>query len=699
MGNKRTLRFSEVQATEKKLIARQRKNRDDNENRKLYTGLAISGGGIRSASFGLGVIQALQQKGWLKKLDYLSTASGGGYIGTSLTWFNELHKNNGGFAFASNEQGARHESGDTDDGFDSSDVNFIRQHANYLAPSSYLNTISLLGVILRGMLVSFSIYFSLLLALMIVIDAHQLLEKAMRYPDTLLGIFVLTSFIYALSTFLFTRNSILIYRGRTFVQCLQGILLLLAFVTALLASLPYALRLITWLRMDVLPVASTSTVLGIAGTLFQYFKQQKASKNSMFSTLRISLTAGLLIYGLLLLALHLAMQINAIQQTLEGFIAAAAFGLLFGLLVNLNYLGLSRMYRDRLMETFLPNPVNVKKNEWGLATRADRYKLSQANGEDTVGPYHLINATVILVDSKKVKYRDRGGDNFLLSHLYCGSDATRWVATRNFDNNGMTLATAMAISGAAVNPNAGYSGGGATRNRLVSFLMVLLNLRLGYWAANPYAADIRGLTASLLKPNFIYPGLRQGLLGRRLDTRAGYVQLADGGGFENTAIYELIRRRVDLIFLSEAGGDPDYTFSDIANASEKVRVDFGVEIVFDKDFGPEGMIPGSSNAGKNLVEKYAFAERGFAIARVEYPKSDREPAKTGLLIMIKATMIEDVPVDVLAYKSFDDTFPNQSTTRQQFFDERQLESYRALAVALTDGFFSANEKQNWLPEI
>ena len=47
-------------------------------------GLAFSGGGIRSATFNLGVLQALAKLGLLKHVDYLSTVSGGGYIGS---WF------------------------------------------------------------------------------------------------------------------------------------------------------------------------------------------------------------------------------------------------------------------------------------------------------------------------------------------------------------------------------------------------------------------------------------------------------------------------------------------------------------------------------------------------------------------------------------------------------------------------------------
>ncbi len=50
-------------------------------------GLAFSGGGIRSATFNLGVIQALAEEKLLQKFDYLSTISGGGYIGSWLSLF------------------------------------------------------------------------------------------------------------------------------------------------------------------------------------------------------------------------------------------------------------------------------------------------------------------------------------------------------------------------------------------------------------------------------------------------------------------------------------------------------------------------------------------------------------------------------------------------------------------------------------
>src|SRR5262245_41406917 len=53
--------------------------------------LCLSGGGIRSATFNLGVLQALAKHGLLERMDYLSTVSGGGYIGSWLTSWIHRH--------------------------------------------------------------------------------------------------------------------------------------------------------------------------------------------------------------------------------------------------------------------------------------------------------------------------------------------------------------------------------------------------------------------------------------------------------------------------------------------------------------------------------------------------------------------------------------------------------------------------------
>src|ERR1700686_2086323 len=60
-------------------------------NDQARTALSISGGGIRTATFALGVIQGLSTARILDKFDYLSTVSGGGYIGSWLSSWARLH--------------------------------------------------------------------------------------------------------------------------------------------------------------------------------------------------------------------------------------------------------------------------------------------------------------------------------------------------------------------------------------------------------------------------------------------------------------------------------------------------------------------------------------------------------------------------------------------------------------------------------
>lgn len=91
-------------------------------------GLALSGGGIRSATFNLGVLQGLARLGLLRRVDYLSTVSGGGYIGAWLhAW---VKRDDGGIRavedkLAVPDGAARHEPGQ---------LSWLRQYSNYLTP-------------------------------------------------------------------------------------------------------------------------------------------------------------------------------------------------------------------------------------------------------------------------------------------------------------------------------------------------------------------------------------------------------------------------------------------------------------------------------------------------------------------------------------------------------------------------------------
>ena len=82
-------------------------------------GLCLSGGGIRSATFALGVLQGLLRKSLLQKVDYLSTVSGGGYIGA---WLQGLADRKGSLEALDPDRK------------ESTSLHFLRKYSNYLAP-------------------------------------------------------------------------------------------------------------------------------------------------------------------------------------------------------------------------------------------------------------------------------------------------------------------------------------------------------------------------------------------------------------------------------------------------------------------------------------------------------------------------------------------------------------------------------------
>jgi hypothetical protein len=249
---------------------------------------------------------------------------------------------------------------------------------------------------------------------------------------------------------------------------------------------------------------------------------------------------------------------------------------------------------------------------------------------------------------------------------------------------GITLGTAVAISGAAASPNMGYhSSPGA------AFLMTLFNVRLGAWLPNPAMASTSEL--SLAKPRNALITLARELLGMS-DDRGGAVYLSDGGHFENLGLYEMIRRRCRRILVVDAGEDPNASFEDLGNAIRKIRIDFDVAI----EFTPQVAI----GSRQKPLEPF----RSFAYGRIRYPESDTP----GELIYVKPADFADVSMDVRSYRNLHETFPHQSTL-EQFYGESQFESYRELGRCETgllapgattlDAFFDGVRRQAPAPPV
>ncbi len=129
----------------------------------VLLGLAISGGGIRSATFNLGILQALAELKILRGFDYLSTVSGGGYIGSWLAaWIKRA-----GIDHVENALAPQDEHGQK--GGEAAPVRWLRAYSNYLTPRPGLftaDTWTVLAVWLRNLLLNLSIICSAILALL-----------------------------------------------------------------------------------------------------------------------------------------------------------------------------------------------------------------------------------------------------------------------------------------------------------------------------------------------------------------------------------------------------------------------------------------------------------------------------------------------------------------------------------------------------
>jgi len=154
------------------------------------------------------------------------------------------------------------------------------------------------------------------------------------------------------------------------------------------------------------------------------------------------------------------------------------------------------------------------------------------------------------------------------------------------------------------------------------------------------------------------------MIGKGLNEKFWHVHLADGGHFENLGLYELVRRRCQLIIISDAGADSNYSFSDLAKVIEMVRVDFGAKVSLSvDDLIPQG--------------EYGLSKSAFTIGSIKYIGSSI-PAT---FIYIKTTMTKGLPEDIYGYRRANPTFPDQSTA-DQFFSETQFEAYRELGFQI-----------------
>src|SRR5882672_2453127 len=173
------LSFTEVVAAEYQAI---RPNDGPDKPAAPLSALCISGGGIRSATFALGVLQGLAEQGILTTFDYLSTVSGGGYIGSWLTAWKQrqcgLDKINPALQPAAPSPDAK----------DPDPIQHLREYNNYLSPKMGLfsaDTWTLVATVVRNMLLNWLVLVPLL---MFVLMAPRLIFSLARFGEALVAV-------------------------------------------------------------------------------------------------------------------------------------------------------------------------------------------------------------------------------------------------------------------------------------------------------------------------------------------------------------------------------------------------------------------------------------------------------------------------------------------------------------------------------
>jgi hypothetical protein len=741
-------------------------------------GIALSGGGIRSATFNLGVLQGLADDGLVQLADYLSTVSGGGYVGGFWTaWLN------------STADKARHDARqprqvqfpapDAGSGErETPGVRHLREFSRFLSPElgvfsidtgrmfiAALNAIVPSLLIASSALIVFAALMGLLFSLTTLLPAHWvaqcggaesqrwfpaivvtcstlLLMSVMRVSlvrqralmeqtDDLVGVprwptmIILSSLaggialllagshaaeVHAHDLIQLVRDTVVtssechaeqhatavlswqraisallfaLYPAGALLAVVGLIALVRAFLHTQSASRQLTIELDTvaswmlvgagfWTALGVawaLAIAAVPLLYRSVGALtgaglvglasrvtWVIARRDQSSGTGSGKWKRLMLAA--VWYVILAIALIAAFAFVASWRLTTStigpfaFVVCLTFTLIGIYLLDPNYLGLHRFYRSRIARAYL-----------GAARRSSRERpITTERDSDDIHlrdllpgtPVHLVCcAANDLAPSVPMVNLSRGAGSAVLSaagfsvgrHWYAWKEHALKKGDRDLTP---TLASALTASGAAFNTHMGRFSN--EFGRASTFILSALGLRLGLWLPHPrkWRTGVKRAGSGALWRDAL--GMSS--------TSADAVFLSDGGHFENTALYELIRRHCRWILVCDAGGDPEVQFNDLGNAIRRIRSDFAVEIRVDLTPLRRG------EAGRS--------KQHSVVGDIFYPDGD-----TGVIVVLKPTLTGDEPPDVQNYAANHPEFPQQSTA-DQFFDEPQWESYRRL---------------------
>ena len=678
-------------------------------------GLALSGGGVRAATFALGVLQRLAGLGILRFVDILSTASGGGYLGASWSSLTAPVSNvptsgapdaNAPASGAPTADDYKHGSGIDNFPFkfvdnaedpdrqifdrESDAVRHLRAHGNWLAPHLGIFDVWTWVALTRYVTSTF-----INLALIPVPWVLAVMGLTMLVPNdwwdrqaplgSPIALYMwagpaLLLAVFSLFTWLGYPNAKV--PGAEIKHPLYWLLksvLILAVVWILAAvfilALDVAYAELPGIAAEIAGLSSVS-LMAVAGATYRFFTGEtsggvadkqggglKAITGSLLGIAGYLALGGLLLVGYYALDSAFFSDLPDRRPVPSGvvFMVAGAIAVAMGMLFMpvrpfLNFFSLQALYRRGLRKAYILRTASREEiSRFGdevVPRGGDQLLLRdmKKGNEPPDMPYHLIGTALNTSGDAQLQRLGRRSDGFVLSHLYCGSRVTGYLPTATSEAfRGISLSEAMAISGAAQSPNMGR----ATTTSM-AILLALFNVRIGSWIRNPDEDTQRRGTWRPL----VWFWVKE-LFGIA-SAEDRYVYLTDGGHFDNSGIYELLKRRCKYILAVDAAPG----LGNLATVARLARIDLGVQIDIDLEplkFGPPT----------------EFSEQAFAVGRLKYPPVQGDGGTEGVLVWIPTVMTQGQKPDVVRYAQKDPAFPWNPTT-DQLYDQTQFEAYRQL---------------------
>jgi Patatin-like phospholipase len=716
----------------------------------LTSGLSFSGGGIRSAAFCLGTLQALKVGEKFDTLDYISAVSGGGYIASSLAA--NLYLGRGKFPFLSSNPG---------DIGDSPAVRHIRDYSRYLIPKGGKDVFDTLAVILRGLVASLSLAIGpVLLGAALTVGCYPSYAELSK-PDFLgiplsrLGLPPGAGFIplaLVLGTaFLLFWSLVKSFKerhdgsgGPEFVgpfPRLARLIIVITLIVAFIELQPHAIAGLFKIA-DLAEDGGFEVIIahgmkwsagiltplgGLAAIMFRHLSAMAAKETGDSWpgwVTKIAAQIGLLIAAisvpLLLWAAYVYLCYWAIEapgphpflQTPQwllglGSLIGPPSGYTFALLYLVtgicfvvvssflapNANSLHRLYRDRLSNAFIFGPKTTNADSpsvIGADVRpedADEVAIAKRVGlSKLANPYAPYPLFNVALNIQNSRYVNKRGRNADFFVL-----SPLYIGS---ESTGYAETTKAEIAEPDLDLGAAMAISGAALSPdmgsktvpLLAPTLALLNVRLGYWMRNPVL--IQGDDGRPAPPsNWVY--LFQEMFGQ-LDESSHQVYLTDGGHIDGLGIYELLRRRCGTIIAIDANNDAEMTFYDFAKLQRYARIDLGIRIELPWQAIRERALAASAELTASVTlgtDPVRHTGPHAAWGRIFYPGGSE-----GRLLYIKASLTGDENDYILNYRWRHPAFPHENIA-DQFFSEEQFEAYRAL------GFHAAYKAIKDLDEV